>query len=215
MESCRDSTGHGRSSGVVGRDYSVSTQEGEDMSENEAKERPEIEKWAVSIMARDCHTVEMDLMFNRLCQSVAWIKHIEAENAHLKAENESLNQKVINLSTSVAEAQEEHSIQSSLAETLAENERLRQELDNRTNGRWSADQVELTQLRGKQKMMEIALAADKRLRDDRATLMKDLRWLVDYWLANCDSGILGSRCNYTSVQDVSNRLAAMERSESQ
>lgn len=200
---------------------------------------------SVRAVIRD-HSIEVcgDRMSTHTVEELLnYIEHIEAENAHLKAENESLpgrhavmcqavregerqiaslraeneslSQRVIDLSTSVAEAQEEQSIQASLTETLAENESLRQELDNRTNGRWSADQVELTKLRGKQKMMEIALAADKRLRDDRATLMKDLRWLVDYWLANCDSGILGSRCNYTSVHDVSNRLAAMERSESQ
>lgn len=194
-----------------------------------------------------------------LCE---WIEHLEAENTRLKAENESLSQRVIGLSASVAELQKEKSIQSSLAEALAENERLKAELvsirtyydlattipcpdcdgtgyvgtaqngkkiacekcggsedrlgdgvdraygklhdeiaalkaelDNRTNGRWSADQVELTRLRGIEKFMQIVKHEDEQLR-------KDLRWLLD-----------GAK-NDDIEDEIRARLAAIEERES-
>ena len=46
---------------------------------------------------------------------------------------------------------------------VAEVERLQQELDNRTGGRWSADQVELMELRGKQAYADILKADNERL----------------------------------------------------
>lgn len=100
-------------------------------------------------------------------------------------------------------ADEVAKLRARIAELEADNAHLKQELDNRTNGKWSADMVELTKLRGDKQYCKI-------VGSENAQLRTDLRSLLDDWWQHCDNGFLGPRDAYDGIQEIDDRLTKLE-----